>query len=359
MVCDPTSTAEDLFESLKGEVDVPDINITLPTFPGVDPNIFGDQPAITIEELTEGKTNGSGVFDKLMTSVTAHLDRERAAGRITNNDFAKSYVEYSTAALNASLQFLLSKDQTRWQAVTAQTQTKIALVELAVKAAELEEAKLRIALMAYQVEQMNAQTALTKMQLATAKVEYCTAEYRLSDILPKEAQILTSQNTLLGSQNLQTTTQTSQITAQTLQINAQTDQITAQTEDLLPEQVRVAKAQADGQIYQTTTLLPAQKLQIDEQTKLAKEQTETQRAQTLDTRTDGVTPVTGTLGKQKLLYGQQIDSYQKDAQLKAARPFIDAWITMKTIDEGTLPPNGFSNANLDAVLSAVRAANNL
>lgn len=104
--------------------------------------------------------------------------------------------------------------------------------------------------------------------------------------------------------------------------------------------------------YQLEQMLPAQLLMLQEQG-------EAQRAQTMNTRTDGVTAVVGAMGKQKDLYEQQIDSYKRDAETKAAKMFIDAWITMKTIDEGVLPPENFTNLNLDEVLTIVRANNGL
>src|SRR5690606_16271447 len=107
-------------------------------------------PSIKLEDLTEGKTGGSGVFDKLMTSVTAHLDRERREGRITNNDFAKSYVDFSNAAMGTAMQFLLQKDQAHWAALAAQTAAKVALIELAKAHVDFEESKFRMQLMAYQ-----------------------------------------------------------------------------------------------------------------------------------------------------------------------------------------------------------------
>lgn len=91
---------------------------------------------------------------------------------------------------------------------------------------------------------------------------------------------------------------------------------------------------------------------------LIKEQTEVQRSQTMDTRSDGVTAITGSVGQQKLLYAQQIVSYQRDAQIKASKPFVDAWITMKTIDEGLAPPEGFENDNLDQILAKIMLDNN-
>jgi len=84
-----------------------------------------------------------------------------------------------------------------------------------------------------------------------------------------------------------------------------------------------------------------------------------QRAQTLDTRSDGVTDVEGVLGKQKDLYTQQITSYRRDAETKVAKLFTDAWITMKTIDEGLSPPTGFTNASLDEILGVLKVNNDL
>ncbi len=339
MVCNPVPAAEEIFEALKESADLPDLSgVTMPAFPAVDLSVFLDTPSIKMEDLTEGKTGGSGVFDKLMTSVTAHLDRERTAGRITNSDFAKSYVDFSNGALAAGIQFLLQKDQSHWQALAAQTAAKLALVQLATAHVGLEESKYRMRLMAHQAAAAEAQTALIKMQLATARVEFCTSEYRLSDILPKEADLLT---------------------AQKAQVTAQTTNITETTIKLLPEQVRGAKAQADTAVYVLTYQMPKTTDLLTQQVNVTKEQHETARAQTMDTRSDGATPVTGTLGKQKDLHTQQIKSYQQDAQLKAARPFIDAWITMKTIDEGTLPPDNFNNANLNSILGIIRADNDL
>lgn len=107
---------------------------------------------------------------------------------------------------------------------------------------------------------------------------------------------------------------------------------------------------ATGQ-FQVDNILPQQKLLLIEQTEAA-------RAQTMDTRTSGDT-IVGVLGKQKDLYTQQITSYQRDAETKAARLFTDAWTVQKTIDEGLLPPNGFTNASLDVVLTTIKTNNGL
>lgn len=109
-------------------------------------------------------------------------------------------------------------------------------------------------------------------------------------------------------------------------------------------------------VYTLENLLPQQLLNLVGQGALIKEQMEAQRGQTSDLRSDG-TPVNGVMGKQKALYTQQIDSYQRDAEVKAAKLFTDAWITMKTIDEGLPPPTGFTNASMDTILAMLKAQN--
>lgn len=101
--------------------------------------------------------------------------------------------------------------------------------------------------------------------------------------------------------------------------------------------------------YTFTNILPIQKT-------LTQEQVEQARAQTTDTRSDAA-PVTGLIGKQKALYDQQITSYKRDSENKTAKLFTDAWITMKTIDEGLLPPTEFDNNSLNAILSALKTNN--
>lgn len=112
-----------------------------------------------------------------------------------------------------------------------------------------------------------------------------------------------------------------------------------------------ARVGLESTAYQLEQLMP-------QQLALLKEQTEAQRAQTMNTRTDGVTPIVGSLGKQRELYDQQITSYKRDAEVKAAKMFIDTWITQKTINEGLVPPAGLNNASLQTILDVLKTNNN-
>lgn len=111
--------------------------------------------------------------------------------------------------------------------------------------------------------------------------------------------------------------------------------------------------------YWQALLIRQQAINAEAQKGLIIEQTEVQRAQTMNTRLDNVTTVAGAIGKQKDLYTQQIASYIRDSELKAAKIFADAWITQKTLDEGLTAPTNFTNATVDIVLSKIRTNNSL
>lgn len=111
-------------------------------------------------------------------------------------------------------------------------------------------------------------------------------------------------------------------------------------------------AQLAVQKYQATDILPTQKT-------LLSEQMESARAQTMDTRSDGSTMVEGSVGKQKDLYDQQIDSYQKDSRYKIGKMLVDSWVAQKTLDEDLTAPNAMTNSSLETVITSLKSDNSL
>lgn len=259
-------------------------------------------------DITTAAVDGPGVFDVLMRGFKAHLEQEFNVGRITGDDYTKTYIALTESAMSQGIAFLLGKDGAYWQALTAQVQAFMARVEL-------ETTKVKLAAVQYEASTAKASYGLTKMQIATEEIQYCTGKYNLDNVLPLQV-------SKLGLENAGQTT---------------ANQTAA---------------------YNLSTILPKTSDNLTLQGNMLKEQTESARAQTLDNRTDGAA-VVGVLGKQKELYAQQITSYQRDAELKAARVWSDAWITQKTIDEGITPPNQFTNANVDAVLQSIRTKNGI
>jgi hypothetical protein len=268
-----------------------------------------------VEDLTSGSVGGAGVFDKLMSSILAHLKEEFDKNRITGSEYSRTYIELTQAAMNTAMQFVLTREQTFWAAQQAQ---------------------------------IGAIDGLIKVE--TSRAAYATAQYNFEILLPLQAEQSQLQIDT-ATYNLNTA-----LPAQTALLNAQTD--TAENQALL---VGVQKTTAD---YNLSTTLPAQLALIEAQTAVAtkqsdlvEEQTEAQRAQTMDTRSDGTTTVAGEIGKRKALLTQQVTSFQRDSEVKAAKLFTDAWITNKTIDEGVTVPDGFTNASIDDVLSVLKTNN--
>lgn len=282
--CGADVLANQLMDTLLNgeEFELPEVDLTGAQFQAPTTTVGPAPEQLNTDDLTTGAVNGTGSFDKIMSSLSAHLKSEFDKGRITGEFYTKAYIAMTETALSSGVQFLLGRDSAFWQAVTARSQAEMAQVALVTERVKLEIAKTQLKAMRFEALNNEATYALTKMKLATENVQFCTGQYNLANILPE------------------------------------------------------------------------QKLMLVAQRHAAEEGLEAARAQTLDTRSDG-TPVTGLLGRQKALYAQQIISYQRDAENKVAKLWSDAWITMKTMDEGLLPPTQFTNANFDGVLTQLRA----
>lgn len=307
-------------------------DFTLPEFDFDDPvfdqpdetgSLYDEVPKIAIADLTTGQVDGSGVFDKIMSSLVRHLKVEYESNRISGAEYTKAYIGVIGAALQAAQNFVLGKDQAYWQALLVQAQARTAEIETTRARIDLETARAMLARTAIEAANAEATYALTKLKISTEDITYANMQL---------------QGVGIGYTNTNLQKQGLQIDAQTDLVEAQTTKTTTETSNLVSQKV--------GIDFTNSNILPQQE-------KLLKEQVEVQRAQTSETRTDGPA-VAGAVGKQKELYGQQIISYQRDAELKGAKIWSDAWITQKTIDEGLLAPNQFTNANLDTVLSTLR-----
>jgi hypothetical protein len=188
--------------------------------------------------------------------------------------------------------------------------------------------------------------------------EYTKAYIALMELCMSNATqfVLQRENIFWESQKSQIEAVTGRATLEKERLNAAAASILANTAkaSYAKEVLSLANAEVayDQGKYQLDNLLPKQGNLLDEQVEGA-------RAQTLDTRTDGVTLVAGVVGKQKDLYTQQITSYQRSDETKTAKILADTWITQKTIDEGLLAPTAFTNAKLDDAFSALTASLNL
>ena len=343
-----------------------DVSIPNIDFSGSEYSIPGDINSdaydvlvrLSDSDLTTGAINGTGAFDKLMVGVAAQLQGEYDAGRITGVEYTKAYIALTGSALSSSLQYLLSRDAAYWQAVQAQAASVTARVQLAT-------AKIQNAAAQLEAMTTKANYALTKLKLSILDTEYATGQYNLENLLPsqlaqtnaqtsllsydlttvKPAEVanLNKQGTLLDSQKLGQDKQTE--TANYNLIN-----ILPKQNEVLAQQVLSATKDTQTKEYTYAYILPIQRL-------TAQEQAEAARAQTMDVRSDNITAVAGSIGRQNALYAQQVISYQKDAELKAGKIFSDIWTVRKTVDEGLPLPAAFHKTNIQGVMEEIMISN--
>ncbi len=173
-------------------------------------------------------------------------------------------------------------------------------------------------------------------------------DYTLGTQLPAQVSLVQQQTTLTSEQSESERANT---------MDTRSDGLTT-VSGVVSLQKRNLTSDADIKDYTLTNQLPAQVSLVQKQVILTVEQGEAERAKTLNVRSDGGT-VVGSVGKQKDLYTQQIDSFVKDAQHKAAKMYLDGYITQKTLDEGLPVPNELTQTEINSVLAGVRSNNSL
>lgn len=312
MSCDADNTANTLLLSLlQGKTfELPDVDLNDVAYlkPDGSGDLYKLPTRLTNEDLTTRVVDGSGVFDALMSGISAHLKREFEQNRITGQQYTEAFVSAAGGAMQTAASYLLGRDQAYWQAITAQLQARTLEVGVITARVQLEIAKAQLATARMQAQTAEAEYGLTKMKIATEDQQYCL-------------------------------------------LIEQTKQAEFTLEYILPEQYEGLQLDNATKTYTNAQILPSQKAML-------LEQIEVQRAQTLDTRTNGAI-IMGSVGKQKDLYTQQIISYQRDAEVKAAKLFTDAWITQKTIDEGLLAPGAFRNDSVNVILRNIKKNNSI
>lgn len=355
---------------------LPTVNLNDPAFqfPSIVGNpLYAQVSELTNEDLTTRTVGGTGTFDAIMQSQANHLKAEFTAGRITGADYAKAYVSLAQGACSQAVQFLLGKDQAYWASVIAQGQALTARVQL-------ETAKAQLALALVEVNNQRATFALNKIRLANEDAQYGITKYNLANTLPAQLAHLNSQNALtvrqadamdeeilIKKQQVLVSVaevaiaqaKLANIPKEGLLLDAQTSIATYNVATKLPAETAMLTSQKTGQdknneiaAYTLTNLNPAQLT-------LIKEQGEVQRAQTLDVRADGAA-VSGSVKSQKDLYAQQVVSYQRSAQLNAAKVFADAFTAESALTDGAGgSPTAINATNVSAVLTTLRTVNSL
>ena len=97
---------------------------------------------IQFSDLTNATTptDGTGYFDKLLSTINIHINDQYNQGRLTGTDYASVYLGSMQSAISQSLEFLLKEKLIEAQtdgaisdAKTKEQQSKIAYIERIIK----------------------------------------------------------------------------------------------------------------------------------------------------------------------------------------------------------------------------------
>lgn len=277
--------------------------VTIPPVGTLPVDLQEEISEATVEELTSGAVAGTGVFDKIMTSLSTHIESQYHKGIIGKSDVASVYIAAIQATLPQAVQFVLAGNQSYWNAKLAQIQAQNAYLERSKLVAEVEIAKLQ----AYRAQ---AEAYAAQVAAITAQTQYANGKMQL---------VLTQQ-------------QINTLEAQQAVAEAQYDEQYVKTRDVLPGGGAPAGHTGRDFDLKEAALVTAAKQQA-----LLDAQINVQRAQTYDTNTD-LTTVAGVIGVQKQLYQQQINSYVLDGKNKGVKVVADLWTSAKALDDAVQSP---------------------
>lgn len=120
---------------------------------------------IPINEFTESKVDGMGVFDLLMKANRAHLEEEFNKSRIRGPEYATVYLGMLESTMQNALAFFIQQRKLGLEAELLKIQKEIAQVELEKVRVELEIAQLN-------AEKIPAEIAVLKAQKCKLDAEY-------------------------------------------------------------------------------------------------------------------------------------------------------------------------------------------
>lgn len=141
---------------------------------------------IDIDAVTDGTVAGKGSFDVLMRAISAHLDREFKAQRITGNDYAQVYLNAMQTALQTATTFNLQAQESasKTKLLKAQTLQSLWQSRLLEHQVITEEQKFKA---------MVAETALTNFQVDTEKANTVAGVAEPGSLVDKQATLLQRQ----------------------------------------------------------------------------------------------------------------------------------------------------------------------
>ncbi len=259
---------------------------------GTDPTL-PDVAPITLEDLTTKVVGGDGVFDGLMSALTAHLDQQFERGRITGAEYAQVYLGSVTASMQFGVQFLLGRDR----AVLENLQV---LETIKLTQAQRVRAQADVQLARAQIQQAQLATLELRLKAYTAYNQYASTKMDL----------VLGYNAILEAEGKQ---------------------------KLVSEQYESQRAQTLGTRSDGSTLGGVIGNEIrwtDTKIELSAEELDTARAQTKETLKNGGA-IQGLVAIQKDISAATLDKMSKEAQLMGENFEIARAQTKDTLSDGS------------------------
>lgn len=256
-------------------------------------------PDFNIDELTEGKLDGNGVFDKLMKTFELHLEREYNKQRIRGTDYANAYIGLINNALNQVSNYALEKSKLplELQLLEAQIHKTATDTIVATKQGGLIDA---------QIHKEMAQTEMLHLEM----------EYKF----PKELALIDEQ---IANMKAEIALKEKELALRDKQLDISIKEL-----GIKEQQLRLAE-------YEVQVKAPAEVRSINAQADLYSQKVVTEKAQT-DASVIGKGSVIDHNNK---VLAQQAISYDNDSKLKATSMLVDTWKVRRNDDPDEAPVN--------------------
>lgn len=307
------------------------------------------EDALDIGDLTDTTVGGVGVFDRMLTTMKAHLQVEYNKGRIAGTDYANVFLGAYQATLQQSASFLLEKEKQAYEldklnsdrdlvlAQIKQTDQQTLLIEVQTANAELEASKI-----AQEIQQLGSAIGYTEAQTQMLSVQTAYEEFKNTYIQPKELEQITEQVSNLTSQgNLVDEQVSTLIYDRTVKSPVELANLSKQGEimdqQILVQQSEVLLKAKEIELAEAKLLIDEKQLDVliaqiaaqESQSLLYAQKVVTEKAQVDNT----VVGVDSAIDQQNKLLKAQRDGYQRDAEQKAAKLMIDTWNVRKNADD--------------------------
>lgn len=309
-----------------------------------------------IDELTQGKLDGQGVFDKLMQTLELHLEREYHKQRIRGTDYANAYIGLINNALNQVSSYALAKSKLplELQMLEAQihkvaTDTIVATKQGGLIDAQIYKEMAQTEMLHLEMEyKLPKELLMIDEQIANMKAETALKDYELKHIKPVELEI---QKAELGLREKQILLAEKEIRLKEIQIPIMEKEleIKAQQLGIAEKELAIKEQQLKLAEFEIAVKAPAEVRSINAQSDLYSQKVITEKAQT-----DPAVIVEGSvIDHNNKVLKQQAISYDNDGKLKATSMLVDTWKVRRNDDPDEAPVNDINKLNDPNIGTAV------